>query len=111
MIYLASPYSSSAKKVETVRYEAAFHFCSQHMISHPTPIFSPIVYGHRFAVESGIAGDADTWKYFNNHMLRTADSIWVLQLQGWDKSLGVTYEIERARSLLIPITYVEMPNG
>ena len=39
-------------------------------------------------------------------MLNHARELWVLQLPGWRESRGVQIEIDRARSLGIPITMI-----
>lgn len=104
MIYLASPYSHPEKRMRNWRYQAALHFVSQH-VNH-TPIFSPIVYSHQF-VDFGHGTSAEYWHTFNSAMMLVCSSLWVLRLEGWDKSIGVAEEIAAFAARDIPPVFVE----
>lgn len=104
MIYLASPYSHKNPAIRNARYHAAFAYATYAM-SKGEVIFSPIVYGHEFAINGYAQTDHLWWQRFNERILLAATELRVLQLIGWDDSLGVTHEIEFAERHLIPITY------
>lgn len=69
-------------------------------------MFSPIVYGRNFEKQMG--GAAKNWSVFNEAMLGRATALWVLQLPGWDESLGVLAEIQMYQFLFpYAIRFVE----
>lgn len=94
MIYLASPYSGTDLE-QYRRYKALWEFTLSHL-KRGVPLFSPIVYGRAF--ESDMGSTAADWLTFNDAMLERARSLWVLQLPGWDQSVGVLAEIEKFRA-------------
>lgn len=104
MIYLASPYSHPAEHIRIRRYLAARDFCHAEM-QKGRVIFSPIAYGHQFARDLGFPGDHNTWLEFNNEMMLLASSFWVLQLDGWKESLGISHEITRAIAIGLSIEH------
>jgi hypothetical protein len=68
-------------------------------------VFSPIVYGYRMAQENNLPGDADFWSTFNLNLLRRCDTLFNLQLKGWQESKGVQLELNVAKILRIPIVH------
>lgn len=103
MIYLASPYSHSDPLVRKTRFLMAERFVLHMMETRNYIIFSPIVYGHKFAVEYGIDGSAQFWHVFNTNMIRRSETFFLLKLDGWETSQGVQLEIKMANLLKIPI--------
>jgi len=101
MIYLASPYSASPQ----ANFELTEAFVAEALRSGH-PIFSPVVHCHQIALDYNLPGDFEFWKNFNFNMLRAADELWVLTLPGWKESKGVDGEVDFARSLGIPIIYI-----
>jgi hypothetical protein len=81
MIYLASPYS------------------------HPYAM----IHGHPLVVH-GLPTDWSYWEAFDRGHIERCDSLVVLTLEGWQKSVGVAAEIEIARELGRPVWYLA-PNG
>jgi hypothetical protein len=104
MIYLASPYSDPNPAVRENRYIVTRVF-TLWALEQPLPMFSPSVYGHEFGAQLGYVFEA--WQTLNDAMVRACEQVWVLRLDGWDKSRGVAHEIELARSLGKPILYVD----
>lgn len=104
IIYLASPYSHQSKAVREHRYILARAF-TLWTLRQPIPIFSPIVYGKE--METQIGTDYISWQTLNDSMIRACEQLWVLRIDGWEKSKGVAHEIELARSLGKPIVYVD----
>ena len=98
MIYLASPYSHEETAVMQRRFEATRYFTNFHL-RLGIPLFSPIVYCHQFALEFDAPTDSTAWATINYEILSRSESMWVLELDGWNTSGGVRAEIEWAREL------------
>lgn len=104
MIYLASPYSHPDPAIREARYLAAGRFVAQELWLG-LPIFSPICYAHHMAIEHGLPLDADSWRPFNEWMISKSFQMWVLRIDGWKESHGVTMEIELANQLQLPVLF------
>jgi hypothetical protein len=72
-------------------------------------IFSPIAHSHAIAVHGGLAKDWGYWRNIDMEWIRLCGAVWVLQLQGWRESVGVTEEIRYAKIMQIPVRYVLYP--
>lgn len=106
MIYLASPYSDSSLIIRHHRFLNTQRFVAHHL-QRGTFLFSPIVYTHEMAIAYGLPLDAQSWSTFNNDILDRVAAMWVLKLDGWQDSVGVSAEIERAERLGLEIHYRE----
>lgn len=106
MIYVASPYTTTDIVLLHSRYHQAFKYCCQ-LIDQGEICFSPIVYGHQFFVAGQAEVDFRFWRPFNDYMLKTASCIHVLMIDGWDKSAGISHELEMNQSLNLPVLFVE----
>lgn len=102
MIYLASPYSHEHEIIRTRRYLSAREYLFK-QLKLGIPLFSPIVYCHQFARDFDAGPAFEDWEEFNKAMLKIASQLWVLQISGWDKSVGVAAEMELAKAWSIPI--------
>lgn len=104
MIYLASPYSHPDPLIMKTRFllaeQETAHYMKQGLV-----IFSPIVHCHEIACKYTLPTDFAFWQNYCIAMLRRADTLWVLRIEGWKESKGVTHEIEVATAALIPIKY------
>lgn len=105
MIYLASPYSHKDPAVMAERAEAvaaaAAHFMRQGHI-----IYCPIAAWHWVALRHDLPKDWPTWRKLDFGFVRHAREVWVLALDGWDTSVGVTAEREMAVLLGLPVKRV-----
>jgi nucleoside 2-deoxyribosyltransferase len=106
MIYLAAPYSHPDPKVMEQRFEQVTAEAA-HLINRGEFVYSPITHNHPIAIRHELPRGWEFWEAFDIAMLTKCDSMTVLLLDGWDFSRGVRAEIEFARGLGIPITYVE----
>lgn len=109
LIYLASPYSTPngtdlnrAKRFEAVCYAAG------RLAKKGFPIISPIIHWHtvRTYVKSVPVG-FEFWADYDYALVRACREIFVLTLPDWNRSEGVSRELELARSILLPIRYVD----
>lgn len=112
MIYLACPYSHKTdptmpeRRYEYVTRVAAYFMTKGHNI------FSPITHSHPIAVLSKSLGlgvpmyDWDFWKKQDFDVLRHCSELWILQINGWKESVGVNAEADLARTLGIPVKFI-----
>lgn len=107
MIYLASPYSHPSPMVREARYRNAVR-ATAYLMRRGSIVFSPIAYGHQFAVAEGLGTSAEDWQAFNQAMLDASTELFVLKLTGWADSLGVRTEIEYAKENNMPIAWFDM---
>lgn len=104
MIYIASPYSSFDEAVRYKRFLAVRKF-TVGLIEAGHVVFSPILYAHGMSVIHKLPTDSYFWERFNTSILRHCEACYVLQLSGWEESIGVTAEIEMSKKLHIPVFY------
>ena len=105
MIYLASPYTDPDPEVMTFRHDCVERYIIV-SLAHNLFIFSPVVYFHRMALKYKLPDEQAFWLNICFRIFNDAEALWVLQLNGWDKSTGVTAEIEFAEDRSIPIKYI-----
>jgi len=105
MIYLASPYSHPDAVVRNLRYERVLFHCAEQMRAGKV-IFSPIVYGHQFALLGLAQTDHVWWKEFNERMMAGSEALHVLMLEGWHESNGVSHEINFAHEIGLEVKFV-----
>lgn len=109
MIYIANPYSHPEAAVRQERYLRVLNYCGRRMMMGET-VFSPIVYGHPFAL-LGLAGIAHTdWISFNERMMLASSELRVLYMPGWQQSKGIKHEVDFANRHGIPVTGVQNAN-
>lgn len=112
MIYLASPFTATPEELEVdpdlqrKRYEAALHVTGELLVKG-RPVFSPIVHCYCVAISHGLPSDYAFWARYDRHMLGRSDELYVLMIDGWDRSRGVSDEIEWAIGLGKPVRYVD----
>lgn len=110
MIYVASPYSSELATIRHKRYEEVRRWTFNRIAVKQECLFSPIVYMHEHAVNYNLPTDAEFWWRFNQQFLIAARQLYVLQLTGWQESLGVKQEVKFAGDIIpaIPVTYFSL---
>jgi len=107
-IYLASPYSDldpTVREERFVRAAKTASYCFQYGIA----VYSPIAHWHPIAKIRDIPTDAASHQKQNDIFMTASVGIAVLCLPGWQKSLGVQYEIKWASEAGLP--YVFVRNG
>ena len=113
MIYLAQPYNHPDKRIKVARFVEMMKFMAYLVKSGgktPFPIFSPIVHWHHVAHKHDFPKDFSFWQHFNEHMLRRATGIYVLQLDGWKESKGLHHELVYSKGLCLPCVAVHKVN-
>ena len=102
LIYLAQPYSHENKDVRIWRYEKALKAVAAGMKWH-VYFISPIIQSHLVAETFDLSTDFEYWKIMDEAILSRCDEMWILNLPGWYKSVGVKEEYKIAKKHGIPV--------
>jgi hypothetical protein len=103
--YLGTPYSKWPKGVDDAYAEA----CKQAaiLLRAGVNVLSPIAATHGVALHGKIdPKDHRIWLPLDRHFMEAAQGIIVCMMDGWDQSVGVTYEIEYFEHARKPIVYM-----
>jgi len=107
MVYLASPYSHPDPKVVQERFEAITRIAAE-ITAQGITAYSPITYGHTlWEFKKDIPTDWRFWIDICFEFLDLSQELWVVCLPGWDQSIGVKAEIERAIERGMKIVYLD----
>lgn len=106
MIYLASPYTHPNPKVREARAADAARV-SAILMKGSRHVCSPIAHTHAIAVAGGLLKGWEFWKPYDTWFIKRVDEVWVLMIDGWRESRGVTEEIGMARELGKPLRFVD----
>lgn len=109
-IYLASPYTHKDPQIMHDRYIAAESAMAQ-MLLRGEPVYCPIAMTHWAAARHNFPKESRWWRYHNYAMLKSANELRVLMMDGWTTSEGVQDEINFATYGDIPITHYKEING
>lgn len=106
-VYLACPFSHDDDEVEEARYEEACRVASHLMNEKGLNVFSPITNSFPLEKNHGLSSEWDFWKDIDRAYLRFSYILFVLTLNGWQESTGVTWEIGYAKKHGMPIRLVD----
>jgi hypothetical protein len=106
LIYLATPYSHDDTYVKEYRFLAVNKVASV-LLARGEFVFSPISHTHPIAKVGKLPGDWEYWLNFDKAFLERCSKLYVLMLDGWKESSGVTAEIKIAKELGIEIEYLD----
>ena len=104
-IYLASPYSHLNSLIRQARYELVLDAAAR-LTKAGKVVFSPIVYCHPMAKEHGLPGDFNFWKNYNETMIKPAEELHVLCMDGLANSKGVAGEYSMALEFGVPTKFI-----
>ncbi len=103
-VYLATPYSKYPRGRHTAWVEAMR--AAAVLIRHRVPVFCPIVQSHPVSCTCHIPPCAhDIWMTVDLPLLRAAEVLVVVRMDGWEDSTGIRHEIDEAERLGIPVVY------
>lgn len=106
LIYLASPYSHEDHVVECLRFQAACSAAGR-LMREGHFIFSPIAHSHPIAIVESLPGGIEYWREYDRRWIDACDELWVLCIDGWEESKGVTWEIDYALSTEKSVRYLD----
>ena len=109
MIYIGSPYSSPAPSVRDDRAYQVGAFAA-HCAQKGLIVYCPIASWHHLAQEHALPRDFAFWRPFCLGILRFSTQLWVLRLDGWDESSGLTTEMDFAQELKITTRHFDGDN-
>jgi hypothetical protein len=92
-IYVASPYSHPQITIEEARHAEVMRYVAK-LLNRQEWCYSPILHCHTLAITHCLPRDAASWKDYNETMMRAANELHVLMLDGWRRSLGIKHEMD-----------------
>ena len=104
MTYICSPYTHPDPAVREQRFQEVCRQAAR-LLRGGEMVYSPIAHSHCIA-RFGLPID---WGFCEGHsraMLARCDRVAVLELDGWQESVGVRREVEIARALGIPVRHI-----
>ncbi len=104
IIYLACPYSHPDRNVRIARFEAV-NLVAGRLMREGHTVFSPISQNHPIAEACELPLGWEYWQNFDVAFLSFAEKLFVLTVDGWGESRGVTAEIQIAKEKGILIEY------
>jgi hypothetical protein len=104
--YLAGPYSHPHEHIRHQRYTTITAKAAQ-LMTEGRVIYSPITSMHFLAKDHSMPFEADFWLHHDLAILRRCGKLLVLQLEGWENSVGLKAEIEFANANGIPVEYIK----
>jgi len=106
LIYLACPYNDPDPAIRIARFEAV-NRAAAYFMAKGEYVFSPISHTHPIAMAGDLPHGWDHWQGYDRTILSVCHKLYVLQLAGWDKSVGVAGEMQIAAELGIPVFFVD----
>lgn len=106
IVYLASPYSHPEKEIVDQRFHRISQIASI-LNAKGIVALSPITYGHTLLSYTPMPTDWGFWRNFCLSFLQHSSELWIIKMDGWNKSSGVAEEIKFAIKNSIPVKYVE----
>lgn len=109
LVYLASVYSqgNAGKNKRTRRFKQACKKAAD-LMAQGEVVFCPIAHSHPIEVHGMDTVEGhDFWLKQDFAILKKCDKLVVYRMKGWDKSVGITAEIEFAKQNNIPIEYID----
>lgn len=106
MIYLASVYSLNADAaLREERYEYALKWLAD-FSCQGICVFSPVVHSHDMGIKHNLPSTFDFWEQLDYSYMDACEALYVLQMDGYQDSKGVSAEIKYAQKIGLPITYI-----
>lgn len=105
IVYIAVPYSHPDLAVRSYRVECANKLAAMY-IEEGEAVYSPLSMWHAVAQGNKLPTGFNYWGKVDKILLRYTKLLSVLKIEGWNESRGVRAEVELAKELKIPITYI-----
>ena len=108
VIYVANPYTGTPQERNQRHREVRSY--TAHLIELGETAISPIVHCHTLSELHNLPKDFAFWQNYCLNLLAVCGSMHVLMLDGWEESVGVQAEIERAMEMEMDIMCAD-PKG
>lgn len=105
LIYLASPYTDKRITVENQRAKVVT-IVAGNLIKLGYHIFCPIAHCHEMNRLCGLGGKFEYWREFDEKMISACGELWIVTIEGWFNSVGITAEIQMAERRSMTTRYV-----
>jgi hypothetical protein len=106
LVYLATPYTRYPQGIRKA-FEDASRLAGK-LIDDGVNVFSPIVHSHPIAIFGRIDPLSHAiWTPRNEPFINASDTCLVGKFESWDKSDGITYEIDRFKTQRKKIYYID----
>ena len=109
MIFVAQPYFHLDDEVIKERVKIGAMYCGA-LLKDGQMCVSPVMFGKTILNHVDLPGDFSFWDKISFDLLEKSDIVHVLTIPGWEKSRGVSAEIERAKLIGLPVVYVSTDN-
>lgn len=107
LVYLATPYSSPDAQVMHDRFMSV-NLVAAKLMSQGTHIFSPISHTHPIALAGDLPRGWEFWRTYDEAIMGCCCKMIVLFLPGWQESKGIQEEMTLAKTLGIPIEFIDL---
>src|SRR5882724_687642 len=105
LLYLAGPYRHDLENVRIKRFNCLSRAAGR-LVNLGYNVYSPISHNHPMTTHVTMSRDWEFWKRYDTVFLDLSYKLVVLTLEGWDTSIGVTDEIQIARSADMPVVFL-----
>ena len=106
LIYLASPYSKYPTGLEMAFRDVSA--LAGKLLAAGLKVYSPIAHTHPIATYSNLDPyDHAIWLPFDAAIMDKADVLLVAHMETWDKSFGISHEIEVFRAAGKPVLHLD----
>ena len=105
-IYLAGPYSHKDPLVRENRYLRLLEAEYALITSKGLCVMNPIGMCHELSKMYKMPTGYKYWQSRDRELIKRSDEVYVLTMQGWKESVGVTDEIQFAKSLGKSVIYL-----
>jgi len=104
--YVAIPYLHEEDRVMDFRAAVADAVAAD-LMNKGEYVYSPISSWHHVAKKYSLPRDWNFWNGLDKQFIKVCSGIYVITLDGWKESTGVTAELDLARQLELPIDYID----
>ena len=105
LVYLGTPYSGTDEEMD---FRAGIvDMISKDLANEGVMVYSPISSWHHIACKYKMSRDYAFWKNMCETFVSKCDKLIAVMLPGWEKSVGLTGEIETARKFGITVEYLD----
>lgn len=110
-IYLASPYTNPDDPTDLIYRETRYRevcVAAAHLMLQGEMVFSPIAHSHPIAMNLplDLRNSHEFWLEQDFAILERADKLVVCRLHQWERSYGITRELEFAARRGIPVYFL-----